>query len=185
MGVTSGLASRRPLFKGKNMAEQKLIVNESATPALAELKHSIMMHMRMHAGVSQQLAVFLIKVLDYVDELYEALRQESPKRDATLAKVNANMANLAYAIVESVGIFVQQSIDDRRNRAETLKQEFPSQVSRLGDEILIVIGKTRGLPDKISAKNAVLQVTANALRGLSGYTSAKYPSITDSNNVEL
>jgi len=174
-----------PFFKGENMTEQKPIVNESATPALAELKHSIMMHMRMHAGVSQQLAVFLIKMLDYVDELYEALRQEPSEREKTLNKVKTNMENLAYVVIESVGMFVQQSIDDRKNRAENLKQEFPNHVSRLSDEILIVIGKTRGLPDKISAKNAVLQVTANALRGLSGYTSAKYPSITDSNNIEL
>lgn len=139
---------------------------------LEELKHSVHMHVALMNGPSQQLAAFLVKVLDFL---------EDPDED----RCNSEMAELAFIIVESLAVFVQQSIDDRARKATSQGTEFPTRIKQAGDNLLIVVGQTRGHENKIEAKNVVLRTIASALRELSTFTKAKYPTITDNQRREL
>lgn len=137
-----------------------------------ELKHSVQMHMTIMNGPSQQLSAFLLKTLDFIE-------------DADHERRDKEMAKLSFVIIESLAVFVQQSIDDRAKKAENQGVTFPPRVKQAGDNLLVVIGKTRSQDDKIAAKNTVLTAIADALRELSSFTKAKYPSITDSQRREL
>ncbi len=134
--------------------------------ALVELKHSIRTHLAIMQGPSPQLAVFLVKLIDFIEDKNDVRRV-------------AEMSKLAFAIVEAVALFVQQSIDQRATQAVAKGYQFPQVVQAKGDNLLIVVGKARQLPDKIAAKNALLKEIAEALRSLSTYTKTNYPDITD------
>lgn len=124
------------------------------------------------AGPSQQLCAFLIKVVDFFeDEDQERRKQE--------------MVALSFHIVEAIAIFVQQQIDVRAQRAESTGNPMPEQVRKCSDEILVIVGKSRGLANKIEAKNNVLKTVGGALDKLGSFMKATYPTIFDSNGDQL
>lgn len=137
-----------------------------ASPLLEELKHSIRIHLMVMGGATSQLAVFLVKLIDLIE-------------DADPVRKNEETAKLAFALVEATALHVQQSVDARAAQAITRRQPFPTSLQAKSDNLLIIIGKSRGLPDKIVAKNAVLKEVAETLRALSNYTKARYPDMTD------
>jgi hypothetical protein len=129
-----------------------------------ELRHSVHLHLMIMGGPTRQLAVFLTKTLDLIPET----GQEPDE---------SNIKVLAFNIAEGIALHVQRSVDDRAGRAQQRGEKFPIAVRQKGDEILVVIGRNRSSDDQISAKNAVLKVTADALRALSTVTKASYPEI--------
>lgn len=139
---------------------------------LEELKHSILLHRILMGGSSKQLAAYLVKLIDFLEDPDHAHR-------------DAEMGRLAFSMVEGLAVFVQQSIDDRAQRALAQNITFPSRIKQAGDNLLVVIGRTRSAADSIEAKNAVLRAIANALRELSVFTKATYPTITTSTRQEL
>lgn len=141
-------------------------LSPNADRLLEELKHSIRIHLLIMQAPTPQLAVFLVKLVDFLE-------------DTDPARKRAEMAKLMFSIVEAVALHVQQSIDARAQQAGAKGHQFPKQIQDKSDHLLVVLGKSRGLPDKIAAKSALLKEIAEALRGLSTYTKAKYPDITD------
>lgn len=133
---------------------------------LEELKHSIKMHLLIMQGPTPQLAVFAVKVIDFLE-------------DDNIERKNAEMAKLAFAIIEALVIHVQQSIDIKAQQAVSKGSTFPPHIQQRADHLLVVLGKSRSLPDKIVAKSALLREIAEALRSLADYTKAKYPTLTD------
>ncbi len=134
---------------------------------LTELKHSVHTHVVVMQGPTAQLAVFLLKVLDFIDD---------PDRE----RQQAEAVKLSYYIIEALAIYVQQVIDQRAAQAGPRGHAFPESVKIKGDQLLIVVGRSRSLPDKIVAKIAVLREIADCLRALAAHTGAKYPEIMDS-----
>jgi|CXWL01.1.fsa_nt_gi hypothetical protein len=141
---------------------------------LIELKHSIKTHLMVMAGPTPQLAVFLLKTLDWFDE--PPVGQSGRDQE---------MTNLAFTIVEAIGLFVHASVDKRNEQAKQNQQTFPPRITQASDNILVVVGKCRGLDDKIAAKNAVLGAISASLKELALFTKSKYPAITDSQMHEL
>jgi len=135
---------------------------------LKELKHSVRTHLVMMNGPTQQLTTFLIKVVDFLE-------------DSNIQRRNTEALNLSYSIIEGVALYVQRSIDERSDKAKAMGQTFPVGINLASDNILVLIGKSRNLDDRIAAKSAVLRVVAEALRELSTFTRAVYPDIFDSN----
>lgn len=133
-----------------------------------ELKHSIRTHMVLAGGATQQLAVFLLKVIDLIEDT------DSARRDK-------ETLNLAFSIVEASAIFIQQSVDKRSKEATKTGQHFPPRIQAAADNIMVVLGKNRNHSDKIAAKTAVLYSIAVTLNELSSFTKAAYPKIYDSN----
>lgn len=133
---------------------------------LDELKHSIRVHTLVMQGPTPELAVYLIKVIDFLED------QDQIRR-------NAEMAHLAYRLVESTALHIQRSIDDRLRKLASEGKPIPQQVQVKGDHLLVVVGQTRSLPDRILAKVTVLREVADCLRALATYTGSKYPDITD------
>jgi len=139
--------------------------------ALQELKHSIRMHLILMAGPSQQLCSFLIKTIDFFEDSDEARRDRE-------------MLSLSFHIIEGLALFVQQSVDERADKAKAMNQEFPQRIRLASDNILVMVGKSRNLDDRVAAKYAVLRTVADALRELATFTKAVYPQIIDaSGNV--
>ncbi len=131
-----------------------------------ELKHSIRTHLLIMAGPTQQLCSFMIKLIDFMEDSdSERKRQE--------------MATLSYNIIEGLALYVQRSMDERAEKAKTTGHPFPPNVQQASDDILVIVGKTRSLDDKISAKYVVLKTMSQALKALSTYTKAQYPQFTD------
>jgi hypothetical protein len=159
----------------------ELPISQSANDSLAELKHSVYMHVTLQGGPSPQLSVFLVKVLDLVDDFYVALDNEK-EREQRLARIEQECASLSFHIIESLALWLQKAFDERKGKAENRGDIFPSSVSMHGDNLLVLIGKSRNLPDKKIAKNAVLRGIAEALRALQSYTKSSYPEIRDVKN---
>lgn len=154
---------------------ESLTYKESPTPH-DELRHSVHMHLTIMNGPTQQLAVFLAKTLDFIPDGDKQFDQ---------ASINADMKVLSYNIVEALALHIQRSVDDRASRAQQQGSKFPMSVRQKGDEILVVIGKTRSSEDQVSAKNAVLKAIADALHALSSVTKAKYPDIRTARGMIL
>lgn len=149
------------------------------TSPLNELKHSIKTHLMVMAGPTPQLAVFLLKTIDWFDD--------EPHRIVPVGQPNrfVEMASLAFTIVEAIGLYVHASVNKRSEQAKQNQQTFPPRITQASDNILVVIGKCRGLEDKIAAKNAVLGAVSASLKELALFTKSKYPIITDSQMHEL
>lgn len=151
----------------------ELPISQSANDSLAELKHSVYMHTLLQGGPSPQLSVFLVKLLDVIDDFYTAL-DDPELRDARLARIESECAGLSFYIIESLALWLQKAINEGEN--------YPASVVSHGDQLLILIGKCRNLPDKKAAKNAVLCGIADAFRALQKYTKSTYPEIRDAKN---
>lgn len=134
---------------------------------LAELKHSIRIHTLIMQGPSPELAVYLLKVIDFLEDTDQARRE-------------AEMAVLAYKLIESSALHIQRSVDARLRKLAADNKPIPTQVQVRGDHLLVVVGQTRSLPDRILAKDTVLKEIADCLRALSAHTGSKYPDLTDS-----
>lgn len=149
-----------------------------------ELRHSVHIHLAIMNGPSQQLAVLLVKVLDFVPK-YENKHAAKVYAPDAISKLNADIEALAFSIVEAVAIHVHRSIDDRAAKAAQRGDQFPKSVRQKGDNILVMLGRHRSDSDQIAAKNSVLKAIAEALRALSTVTKAKYPDIKTSRGLIL
>lgn len=136
------------------------------TSAMDELKHSVRMHMLIFGGPSTQLAVFLIKLIDVMED-----QDEDRRHTETLG--------LAYAIVEAIAIYVQKTIDNRYMMQQKANNPLPERIKQSGDDILITMGKFRNR-DKVQAKDAVLAQVALALDELGKFTKTQYPTLVSS-----
>lgn len=132
----------------------------------AELKHSIKMHMMVADGPSPQLCVFLTKPIDWL---------EDPDDERKIKEV----ASLAYAIVEAIALLVHKAIDVRHQQLTHANKPFPATLRRKGDQLLVVVGKTRGLSDKIVAKHAVMTEVASAIKAYAEFNKTKCPTLQD------
>jgi hypothetical protein len=149
-----------------------------------ELRHSIHLHLLIMNGPTQQLAVFLAKVLDFIPDPNDRQHDLVITPDV-MAATEEEIKVLAFSIVEALALHIQRSVDDRAVRAQQSGNQFPMSVRQKGDEILVVVGKTRSSEDPIVAKNAVLKAMADALHALSSVTRAKYPGIRTARGVLL
>lgn len=136
--------------------------------SLEELKHSIRTHVLIMNGPSQQLCVYLTKLIDILE-----LSDESGR--------NKELDQLSYSIIEGISLFVQSSIDQRVEKGRSIGQDVPANVRSSSDNIMVAIGKSRGLEDKKAAKLSVLKSMSDALKALSGFTKSVYPDIIDVN----
>ena len=134
---------------------------------LDELKNSIRTHVTVFGGPSVQLSAYLIKVIDFLDET------DACRRDG-------EMLAMAFSLVESVAIRVHESID-----GITVKRDLPQAMREKSDGLLVIVGKSRSLPDKVAAKYAVLRELAEVLKTLSEHTKIKYPDIITADGVIL
>ena len=135
---------------------------------IRELKHSVRIHLLIMAGPSPQLCAFLVKTIDFIE-------------DVDIDRCRNEMLALSFHIVEAIGIHIQRSIDVRAAKVSGM----PEHVKRRSDEILVIIGKSRGISDKIAAKNAVLRAMAEALDALGSFMKTTYPTIFDSKGNQL
>ena len=122
-----------------------------------ELKHSIKMHLTVMNGPTPQLAVFLIKIIDFLGDCHDHSHA---------------IEKLSYAIVEAIALYVHQSIDTSIKRGE-----IKSSVSH--DKLILLMAKNRDQTDLGLAKLALLKEVANRYRELAVVTNAKYPILTD------
>lgn len=136
-----------------------------------ELKHSIKIHLLIMSGPSQQLCVFLMKLIDLIE-------------DTDIDRVNAETAQLSFSIIESVAIHIQNAIDTRYSSSKD-DNKMPEHIRRHADEIIVAVGKSRSHMNKIEAKNSVLSAVAKALDALSSFTGAVYPTLFDSAGNQL
>ena len=171
------LSEKSSIISSEKFLEDAGIIDKSA---LDELKHSIKVHMILSAKPTEQLCVFLLKVVDAFETNDKEVR-------------DSEMANLSFTIVEGIATFIHKSIDERIQKSKAIKSPFPQAVSHQCDEILILIGKGRQVisdvnstfKDKQNAKNVVLKGIANALRALATQTKAVYPDLYDSSSIML
>lgn len=138
--------------------------------AIDELKHSIRIHLLLMQGPTQQLCAMLLKLLDIMED------SDSERR-------NREANELAFNIIEGVALYVQRFIDDKAEKAKAAGATYSYKSS--GDKILVMIGMSRQVTDKRTAKLQVLKSIADALKDLSNTTDSKYPDIYDCNGVKL
>lgn len=139
---------------------------------IGELKHSIRIHLLIMAGPSKQLCAFLVKTIDLVE-------------DTDIVRRKTETLQLAFAMTEAIAIHVQQGIDARDKVAKDKGNPMPENVRKQADEIMIAVGRARSHPNKVEAKNAILQAIAKSLDSLSSFTKALYPTIFDSAGNKL
>lgn len=140
--------------------------------SIAELKHSVKTHLLIMAGPSQQLCAFLLKVIDFLD-------------DPDLTRVKEEIINLSYLIIEGLALYLNRVVQDKLDKAKSNKEDVPHNLIQSADNLLIVVGKSRNIEDKISAKNALLTCMADLLRQLEAYTKSKYVTLADSRGNKL
>lgn len=141
-----------------------------------ELKHSIALHIMIHGGPSAQLAAFLVKLVDLVDDA----NAERKSTEATL---------LASVIAEAVAIHVERFVLAQLEQVGNLTDaDLVSRIRQRADGILMTIGvgkRHKENQDKIAVKNAMLSAAAAALRELSLLTKKEYPAFTDCQGNQL
>lgn len=120
--------------------------------------------MTVMRGPTPQLAVLLIKVIDFLEDTDDERRQKE-------------MAVLSFTIVEALVLQIGQLIE---RCAEKDGPKFPAHLLAKSDGLLALLGKSRRLPDRLVAKDAVLRGIAEALRAFGAYAKVEYPTITDS-----
>ena len=129
-----------------------------------ELKHAVRTHIVIMNGVSDQLCAYLLKLIDFLT-------------DANEERKNKEISHLAYSITESSALYVTGIIDSYVSRYESEGKEFPSDVKRHADNVLVEIGKWRSSSDKIAAKNNVLAAVARTLDAFALETGTQYPKL--------
>jgi len=146
--------------------------HDSLNIALVELQHSVRTHIIVQAGPNPQLCVFLVKLLDIIDDLNVAVHEPADKEDR-LQRVEGECRTLAFCIIESLAVWLAQSMDDKN---------LPTHVEDCGKQLLVLVSKARALDDKIAAKTFILYGLADAIRVLKKHINVPYPDITDSKN---
>lgn len=136
-----------------------------ATP-LDELKHSVRVYLLITRSPSPQLATFLLKVLDFVDD------PDPARRDAEIAKLSLHIAVGTVFIVHKMMEHVMESTKDDSLRVQS-------------DELLVAVAKTRQIDDPIVAKSVLLVQLAAAMRILGGKAKVNLPSILDCDGKPL
>ena len=127
---------------------------------LEELKHSIKIHLTIFGGATAQLSVYLIKLIDFLE-------------DTNVDRRRAEMLSLTFSVVEAAALRVNQSIITK-----STQPNFPPALRKQNDDLIFSIGANRNLSDKVVAKYAVLKEMSGALKLLSSYTGTNYPDIT-------
>ncbi len=128
---------------------------------LEELKHSIRVYLLITRSPSPQLATFLMKIVDFLDDE----DQERRRRE---------MGKLALHIVVGSVLLVQKLM---QHQMESAADDPPLRLRC--DELIVAIGKTRRMDDPIAAKNFLLKTMADGLRELSGRSKITFPAIAD------
>lgn len=105
--------------------------------------------------------------------------------DDNIEHREAEMLSIAFLIVESIAIHIQQAISDSFVKHSSLGNPMPEEVRQHADKIMIVVGNSRNYNDKIEAKNNILAAIGKAFDSLSSFTGTIYPTIYDSNNNKL
>jgi len=139
---------------------------------IAELKHSIRIHLLIMAGPSQQLCAFLVKVIDLVE-------------DTDIKRRKAETLQLSFCIIEAIAVHTQKAIDARYEVSKKKSATMPESVRIYSDEIMIMVGKARSFDDKVAAKNSVLQIIAKAFDALGTFSKCTYPTLFDSSGTKL
>ena len=103
--------------------------------------------------------------------------------DSESERRNREAYELAFNIIEGAALYVQRFIDDKAEKAKAAGTPYSYKSS--GDKILVMIGMSRQVTDKRTAKLQVLKSIADALKDLSNTTDSKYPDIYDCNGVKL
>jgi len=147
--------------------------------ALVELQHSVRTHIIVQAGPNPQLCVFLVKLLDIIDDLNVAVHEPTGDetrghiKDMRLQRVEEECRTLAFCIIESLAVWLATSMDNKN---------LPAHAEDCGKQLLVLVAKARALDDKIAAKTLVLYGLADAMRVLKAHINVPYPDITDSKN---
>ncbi len=136
-----------------------------ATP-LDELKHSVRVYLLITRSPSPQLATFLLKVLDFVDD------PDPARREAEIAKLSLHITVGTVFIVHKMMEHVMESTKDNSLRVQS-------------DELLVAVAKTRQMDDPLAAKSLLLAQLAPAIRTLGGKAKVNLPSILDCDGKPL
>jgi len=139
--------------------------------ALAELKHSIMTHLVIMGGPSQQLCAFLVKTIDFIEDSDDRRRSDE-------------IMLLAYSIAEAIAVRIVQSIEAKVSKAERDIKNIPDQVWSSVNAILNKIDETRQMQDKCSAKALLLETVGHELDAL-GWLIGVYPTIYNDKGQKL
>jgi hypothetical protein len=144
--------------------------------ALAELQHYIYTHVMVQGGPNPQLCVFLTKLLDFMDDLYAAIRY--PERTAEhLERIEQEVQALSFHIIESLAVWLATSLND---------EKFQIHLRHQGRQLLVLVAKAKPLPDKLSAKEIVLRGIADVIRSLKAANpKLAYPDVKDAKNNVL
>lgn len=129
-----------------------------------ELKHSVKLHLDMAGGPSTELCVYLVKIIDFLNE---------PDEDHT-----AEMNKISFAIVGSLSIAVFKSVVKRVNDSEEVSPALLKSAERLME-----LTKDMNPPDPIVAKNLMLDALSDVLVGLNDITGIEYPEISHAGGV--
>lgn len=140
------------------------------TDALKELKHSITLYMAVSGGPTPQLAVFLVKLVDFIE-------------DTDIERKNREMLVLSYAMAEAIALMVFKSIEAKC--VDNANAPASSIVKQSADQILVAISQDHKSLDKVTAKNRLLATTSAALKQLTVMTNQVYHEFTDSNGNKL
>lgn len=134
---------------------------------LEELKHSIKIHLLLMNGPSQQLCAFLIKLMDFVEDHDNKRKQEE-------------IDLLSFSIIEGLAFYLHRYIDEQIS-----KKDVPTYVKESSNNLLIKIGESRNLNNKIEAKYVVLSAISNSLKRLAEYSKSDYPRLFTAKGAEI
>lgn len=144
--------------------------------ALNELQHSVYTHVMVQGGPNPQLCVFLTKLLDFMDDMYAAT-QNPNGAPVRLERVETEVKALSFHIIESLAVWLATSLDD---------EKFQLHLRHQGRQLLVLIAKTKPLPDKIAAKDIILRGIADVIRSLKvANPKIAYPDVKDAKNNVL
>lgn len=147
------------------------MMDKGLSTALAELKHSIMTHLVIMGGPSQQLCAFLVKTIDFIEDSDDRRRSDE-------------IMLLAYSIAEAIAVRIVQSIETKVSMAERDMKNIPDQVWSSVKTLLDKIDETRQMQDKCSAKTILLETIGHELDALSWLVGA-YPTIYNDKGEKL
>jgi hypothetical protein len=137
---------------------------ERYNQAISELKHSIIASVAICDGPTAQLALFLTKLIDFLE-------------DTDIDRNTPEIEQLAYEIIVGVATYTH------RHYVMLLKNPHKQTISQAVDNILIAVQQSRKT-DYISGKELVLQSIAIASKELAPITKRNL-KITNNKGVEL